>query len=129
LVWLEENSLKGWHIADLHRHAMPYHVYPILTHLMGWHRIVRDDGIISIARGFRRHEWQGYLEKACLPADVSWHMTFRLCVSRLKAAADVRQTWWKPRPRVPAAASAAPSGFSAAASLGSEPVSLPISIA
>jgi SAM-dependent methyltransferase len=129
LLWLEENSLMGWHIADLQRHAMAYHGFPILTHLMGWHRIVRDDGTISIARGFRRHEWQGYLEKACLRADVSWRMTFRLCVSRLKAAAVVRQTWWKSPPRVPAAASAAPSRCSVATSPGSEPVSLPISIA
>jgi 2-polyprenyl-3-methyl-5-hydroxy-6-metoxy-1,4-benzoquinol methylase len=84
LVWLEENCLNGWHIADLQRHTLAYHGFPILTHLMGWHRIIRDDGIISIARGFRRAEWQAHLEKARLQADVSWHVAFRLGVSRLK---------------------------------------------
>jgi 2-polyprenyl-3-methyl-5-hydroxy-6-metoxy-1,4-benzoquinol methylase len=91
LVWLEENALNGWHIADLQRHALPYHSFPILTHLMGWHRIVRDDGTKSIARSFRRPEWHAYLEKARLQADVSRRLTFRLCVSRLQTAPNVCQ--------------------------------------
>jgi 2-polyprenyl-3-methyl-5-hydroxy-6-metoxy-1,4-benzoquinol methylase len=87
LVWLEENSQIGWHIADLQRHTLAHYSFPILAYLMGWHRIVREDGIISIARSFRRKEWHAYLENARLPAEVSWHMGFRLCVSRLRTAA------------------------------------------
>jgi 2-polyprenyl-3-methyl-5-hydroxy-6-metoxy-1,4-benzoquinol methylase len=86
LVWLEENSQIGWHIADLQRHVVAYYSFPMVAHLMGWHRIVRDDGTISIARSFRRKEWRAYLEKVRLRADISWHMAFRLCVSRLKTA-------------------------------------------
>jgi 2-polyprenyl-3-methyl-5-hydroxy-6-metoxy-1,4-benzoquinol methylase len=84
LTWLETYSLYGWHIADLHRHVLAYHGFPILAGLIGWHPIVRSDGTISIARSFRRREWQAYLDKAGVQAKMSWHMAFRLCVSRVK---------------------------------------------
>lgn len=83
LTWLEGNSRCGWHIADLHRHPVPYYSFRIMSRLMGWHRIVRSDGTISVARSFRRGEWQSYLNIAGLKAEVSWHTPFRLCVSRI----------------------------------------------
>jgi 2-polyprenyl-3-methyl-5-hydroxy-6-metoxy-1,4-benzoquinol methylase len=84
LVWLEKNSIRGWHVADLHRHAFSYYGFRILAALMGWHRIVSSDGTISIARGFRREEWDALLRKAGLEAGISWHIAFRFCVSRIK---------------------------------------------
>ena len=84
LAWFEKNSLRGWHIADLHRHAIPYYGFRILAALMGWHRIVSSDGTISIARSFRRKEWETLLSRAGLRAEISWHMAFRFCVSRIK---------------------------------------------
>ena len=84
LTWFEKNALRGWHIADLHRHVIPYYGFRILAGVMGWHRIVGSDGTISIARSFRRQEWKAFLEQAGLQADISWHMAFRLCVSRTK---------------------------------------------
>jgi 2-polyprenyl-3-methyl-5-hydroxy-6-metoxy-1,4-benzoquinol methylase len=84
LTWFEKNSSRGWHIADLHRHVIPYYGFRILAGLMGWHRIVGSDGTISIARSFRRKEWEAFLGEAGLHADISWHMAFRLCVSRIK---------------------------------------------
>jgi hypothetical protein len=66
LFWVEENSQRGWHIADPHRHTLAYQGFPILTHLMRWHPIVRTDGMISIARSFRRKEWQAFIDKAAL---------------------------------------------------------------
>jgi hypothetical protein len=81
LIWLEENSVYGWHIVDLQRHAVPYYGFQLLAGLMGWHRIVRSDGMISIARSFRRGEWQAYLNIAGVQAEVSSHIGFRLCVS------------------------------------------------
>jgi 2-polyprenyl-3-methyl-5-hydroxy-6-metoxy-1,4-benzoquinol methylase len=81
VAWLEANSTRGWHIADLHRHRMPYYIFPVICRVKGWHRIIRSDGTISIARSFRRKDWESYLAKASVQADVSWHM-FRYCVSR-----------------------------------------------
>ena len=85
LGWVDGTARHGWHIADLHRHVLPYRVFPALCRVMGWHRITRCDGVISIARGFRRAEWQSYLERACVSATVSWHLPFRYCLSRSDA--------------------------------------------
>lgn len=84
LAWLERHATRGWYIADLHRHAVPYYGFRLLARVMGWHRIVRIDGTISIARSFRRAEWQALLRQAGLVAELRWHMMFRLCVGRLK---------------------------------------------
>jgi 2-polyprenyl-3-methyl-5-hydroxy-6-metoxy-1,4-benzoquinol methylase len=84
LIWLEDNSRYGWHVADLQRHILAYQGFSVLATLMGWHRIIRDDGLISIARSFRRREWHAYLDKAGVPGKISWHMAFRFCVSRMK---------------------------------------------
>jgi 2-polyprenyl-3-methyl-5-hydroxy-6-metoxy-1,4-benzoquinol methylase len=84
LAWLERHARRGWYIADLHRHVVPYYGFRLLARVMGWHRIVRVDGTISIARGFRRAEWQALLCQAGLVAELRWHMMFRLCVGRLK---------------------------------------------
>jgi 2-polyprenyl-3-methyl-5-hydroxy-6-metoxy-1,4-benzoquinol methylase len=83
LTWLEKNSRNGWHIADLQRHPVPYYGFRILGRAMGWHRIVRSDGTISIAGSFRRGEWHAYLNIAGLKAEITWHTAFRLCVSRV----------------------------------------------
>ncbi|MCV7101954.1 methyltransferase domain-containing protein [Mycobacterium palustre] len=85
LTWLETNSVHGWHLADLHRHSLAYYGFPILAHLMRSHRIIRTDGMISIARGFRREDLQRFLEKADLSAEISWY-AFRFCVRRTKAS-------------------------------------------
>lgn len=82
LTWLDENSERGWHIVDLHRHVLPYYSFPALARLMGWHRILREDGVISIARSFRRSDWREYLDQAGVHAEISWHL-FRLCVGQI----------------------------------------------
>lgn len=84
LGWVEEHSRRGWHIVDLHRHPVPYYAFPVLCRLMRWHRIIRDDGLISIARSFRRADWRRYLDEAGLQADIRWGPAFRFCVHRMK---------------------------------------------
>jgi SAM-dependent methyltransferase len=84
LRWLQENAARGWFISDLHRHAFPYYGFPLLARAMFWHRFVREDGQISIARAFVRAEWQTLLRQAGITgqqATISWHIPFRLCVA------------------------------------------------
>lgn len=83
LGWLQRNAGQGWFISDLHRHVLPYYGFPILARLMFWHRFVREDGQISIARAFVRAEWQALLGQAGIAeqqAFVAWYIPFRLCV-------------------------------------------------
>ena len=84
LGWLERHAGRGWFIADLHRHVLPYYGFRVLAWIARWHRIIRIDGTISVARSFRRADWTRLLAEAGVDARVSWHMPFRLCVGRLK---------------------------------------------
>jgi SAM-dependent methyltransferase len=84
LCWLQENAGQGWFIGDLHRHAFPYYGFPLLARAMLWHRFVREDGQISIARAFVRTEWEGLLRQAGISENqvaITWHIPFRLCVA------------------------------------------------
>lgn len=84
LRWIDRHATLGWFIADLHRHAIAYYTFPLFARAVRLHRIVRLDGTVSIARSFRRGDWERALSEAGLIADVHWHIPFRLCVGRLK---------------------------------------------
>ena len=85
LGFMEASARRGWMIADLHRHRVAYLGFPMLARLLRVHRIVRQDGQLSIARSFRADEWRAILAGAGIPpgaARVRWHVPFRLCVTR-----------------------------------------------
>ncbi len=84
LRWMERHAVHGWFVNDLHRHAVPYHGFRLLSRAMRWHRFVQHDGPVSIARAFTRPEWQRLLAEAGVPGDVRWVFPFRLCVGRLR---------------------------------------------
>ncbi len=84
LLWLERHATKGWLIADLHRHVIPYYGFRVLCRIAFWHSIVRTDGTISIARSLTPSEWRALLDRAGLTAEVRWHPLFRLTIARLK---------------------------------------------
>jgi len=83
---MEAQARIGWQINDLHRHRLAYHGFPLLCRAMGWHRIVREDGQLSIARAFRPAEWRPLLVEAGLnhAARVRRRFPFRICVERLR---------------------------------------------
>jgi 2-polyprenyl-3-methyl-5-hydroxy-6-metoxy-1,4-benzoquinol methylase len=84
LRWLQDNAAKGWFIGDLQRHFVPYYGFPVLARLMFWHRFVRGDGQISVARSFVRAEWEALLREAGISdeqAMIRWYFPFRLCVA------------------------------------------------
>ncbi len=84
LRWLDAHAARGWFIADLHRHFLAYYGFPVLARIAGFHRIVRQDGQISIARSFKKSEWRHLLAEAGIPAEIKWRLPFRYCVSRVK---------------------------------------------
>jgi 2-polyprenyl-3-methyl-5-hydroxy-6-metoxy-1,4-benzoquinol methylase len=84
--YMESTARRGWLISDLHRHGFAWRGFPLLARLMNVHRIVREDGRLSIARSFRPHEWRSILADAGIPpaaVTISRHFPFRLCVERL----------------------------------------------
>ncbi len=86
LGWMEARAQRGWFVNDLHRHPVAFHGFRLLSGAAGWHRFVQHDGPISVARSFRRRDWDALLRRAGLAskATVRWHMPFRLCVSRIQ---------------------------------------------
>lgn len=84
IAWMERHALRGWFIVDIHRHWLPYYGFRFLAFLMGWHRIVRQDGTVSVARGFRVAEWRALIHSACPDAVTNWVFPFRLSAARVK---------------------------------------------
>lgn len=87
LRWMEATATKGWFVNDLHRHVIAYHGFRALSAVMRWHRFVRHDGPLSIARAFRRADWERLIARAGLDRTairLRWHLPFRLCVGRIK---------------------------------------------
>lgn len=83
LRFMEAEARRGWFVNDLHRHGVAHRGYPLLARLAGWHRIVRLDGTLSIARSYRPGEWPPLLADAGITqARVFRAFPFRLCVAR-----------------------------------------------
>jgi 2-polyprenyl-3-methyl-5-hydroxy-6-metoxy-1,4-benzoquinol methylase len=85
IAWMEAHAARGWYIADLQRHWLSYYGFGLLALAAGWHRFVRYDGRVSIARSFLPEEWRRLTQAAGLAPDqvrINRHVPFRLCVSR-----------------------------------------------
>jgi 2-polyprenyl-3-methyl-5-hydroxy-6-metoxy-1,4-benzoquinol methylase len=82
--WLEATARRGWFICDLQRHAVPYYGFRWLARFFSWHKIVRLDGTVSIARGFTSAEWRALLAQAGVEAEISWQPVFRYGIGRVK---------------------------------------------
>ena len=84
---MERTSRLGWFINDLHRQAVPYHAFRLLSRFTRWHPFVKHDGPVSILRSFRREEWVSLCRAAALPEKsylVREYRPARLCVARLR---------------------------------------------
>lgn len=87
LRFMEAEGARGWMVNDIHRHQLAHIGFPLLARAMRWHRIVREDGTLSIARGLRPAEWPPLLAAAGIAvgaAGIVRRFPFRLCVERLR---------------------------------------------
>ncbi len=87
LRWMETMARIGWFVNDLHRQALPYYFFRIMSKFTKWHRFVKHDGAISILRSFRREDWERLTRAAEIPQGEFIIREFRparLCVARLR---------------------------------------------
>lgn len=84
LRFMDQEAARGWLVNDLHRHRFAHWGFPILARLFGWHRIVRLDGTLSIARSYRPAEWPPILAEAGVTARTYRAFPYRLCVEHLR---------------------------------------------
>jgi 2-polyprenyl-3-methyl-5-hydroxy-6-metoxy-1,4-benzoquinol methylase len=84
--WMEETARSGWFINDLHRHAIAWNGFKVMSTIARWHRFVRHDGPLSVARSFRKADWERYLSQAGIAhaAKIRWRFPFRYCVERYR---------------------------------------------
>jgi 2-polyprenyl-3-methyl-5-hydroxy-6-metoxy-1,4-benzoquinol methylase len=84
--YMEQTARRGWLISDLHRHRFAHAGFPLLARLLGVHRIVREDGTLSIARSFRPDDWKDILARAGVAdgVEVVRRFPFRLSVERIR---------------------------------------------
>jgi len=82
---MEGHARRGWFVNDLRRSRLAWAGYPWAARLLGVHRIVREDGALSIARAFTAADWRDLLAEAGITqARVFRAFPFRLCVARLR---------------------------------------------
>jgi 2-polyprenyl-3-methyl-5-hydroxy-6-metoxy-1,4-benzoquinol methylase len=81
LQWMKQNSTKGFFINDLQRHPVAYHSIKTLTRLFSGSYLVKNDGPISVLRGFHRAEWQQLMTEAGISHySIHWRWAFRYLV-------------------------------------------------
>lgn len=72
------NAAKGVVINDLHRSKVAYFLFKIICFVFGLNRMSREDGLVSILRGFKKQELQHYSEKLNLKKySIQWKWAFR----------------------------------------------------
>jgi hypothetical protein len=74
-------------VQDLHRHWISYYFLPLTRFLFQWNKITVEDGMKSVAAGWRRTELESVLSIAGLlsRSKIRWHFpSFRYFIAILK---------------------------------------------
>lgn len=78
--WMSEHGGVGWFVSDLHRHTVPYYFIKYLTRIFGFNCLLCHDAPLSVARGFKKHEWSRFIREAGIDARhvrIDWYPNFR----------------------------------------------------
>jgi 2-polyprenyl-3-methyl-5-hydroxy-6-metoxy-1,4-benzoquinol methylase len=88
LRWMDDHSVQGWFINDLHRHKAPYLFIKYVLPLVPINKMSRNDGPVSVARAFTAADWRRALQQAGIPpaqSRIRWFFPFRYGVARWKS--------------------------------------------
>lgn len=81
LQWLQQKSHKGFFINDLHRHWLAYYLIKYITKFFSRSYLVKNDASLSVARSFRKSDWQYLLQKVGINNYlINWRWAFRFLV-------------------------------------------------
>jgi len=81
MSWLKKNSRQGFFINDLHRHWLAYYLIKYITKAFSRSYLVKNDACLSVARSFRKTEWQKMLDEAdVIKYSIRWQWAFRWLV-------------------------------------------------
>lgn len=81
LQWMRANSCIGFFINDLHRHMLAYYSIKLLTRFFSHSYLVKNDAPLSVARGFKKIEWQHILSRCGIDNySIKWKWAFRYLI-------------------------------------------------
>jgi 2-polyprenyl-3-methyl-5-hydroxy-6-metoxy-1,4-benzoquinol methylase len=73
-----DNASTGIVINDLQRSAVAYYLFKMVCFIFGLNKMSRDDGLVSILRGFKRGDLEEYSRKCKFKNySISWKWAFR----------------------------------------------------
>ncbi len=82
LQWLSHNSKTGFFINDLHRHWLAFYLIKYITKFFSRSWLVKHDASLSVARSFRKKDWERLLEKSgIMNYAIGWQWAFRWLVT------------------------------------------------
>jgi 2-polyprenyl-3-methyl-5-hydroxy-6-metoxy-1,4-benzoquinol methylase len=73
---LKNKAKLGIIVNDLHRHSMAYYLFKLVC-LTIKNRMIIDDGLTSILRGFKREELTSFSNKLQVKPQIKWKWAFR----------------------------------------------------
>jgi len=77
IAWRKQ-SRQGIVINDLHRHWLAYYAITAITKLLSKSSMVKNDGPISVLRGFRKADWEQLMEQCGVDTySLCWRWAFR----------------------------------------------------
>ncbi len=81
LIWMKQNSRKGFFINDLQRHPLAYYSIKLLTKLFSRSYLVKNDAPLSVQRALVRKEWEQVLATAGIKNyTIKWQWAFRYLI-------------------------------------------------
>jgi SAM-dependent methyltransferase len=85
LTTMQRLARHGIIVNDLHRHRAAFYSIYSIGHLLPVSPMFRNDGPVSVLRGFSREELGSLATRAGLPAwRLTWHWAFRWCLTTLQ---------------------------------------------
>ncbi len=81
LQWMKANATQGFFINDLHRHPLAYYSIKWMTKICSRSYLVKNDGPLSVARGFIKSEWNEIFRSAGISRfSIKWKWAFRYLI-------------------------------------------------
>lgn len=84
LQWKCDVARLGWLSNDIHRHWLPYYVLKYFTRTARLSELVQHDAPVSVARAFRRKDWQRMMARVNSSrgtVHIAWYLPFRFKVA------------------------------------------------
>ena len=71
-----QKATIGAVVNDLHRHRLAYYLFKLIG-LFIKNKMVREDGLTSVLRAFKRKELEAILTQVQVPFSIQWKWAFR----------------------------------------------------